>query len=65
MMSLIRQTAIPVIMVQDDTFMVAAKIDHLIVKIRPTDTEKIRSVESLIEEHVNVNRVLDLISTQQ
>lgn len=60
-MELIRRTYIPVIMVQDDTFTVAAKIDHLIVKIRPGDVEKIRSVETLIEEYVDVDRVVELM----
>lgn len=60
-MELIKRTYIPVIMVQDDTFSIAAKIDHLIVKIRPSDTEKIQSAEALIEEHVDIDRILDLM----
>jgi BioD-like phosphotransacetylase family protein len=60
-MKLIEQTSIPVIMSQEDTFTVAAKIDHLIVKIRPSDIDKIHATEALIEEYVDVNRILSLM----
>ncbi|MDO8682473.1 MAG: AAA family ATPase [Armatimonadota bacterium] len=60
-MDLIRRTFIPVIMVQEDTFTVAARIDHLIVKIRSSDIDKIRATEALIEEYVDIDRVLGLM----
>lgn len=60
-MDLIKRTYIPVILTPDDTFSVAAKIDNLIVKIRPSDTEKISSVENLIEEYVDIDRIIELM----
>ena len=60
-MALIRQTPIPVILVKEDTFTLAAKVDHLIVKIRPTDYDKIRDGEDLVEKHVNIERIIELI----
>ncbi|MBI2842724.1 MAG: AAA family ATPase [Armatimonadetes bacterium] len=61
-MDLIRRTYIPVIMVSDDTFSIVAKIDRLIVKIRPEDKDKIEATENLIEEFVDLDRILDLLS---
>jgi len=60
-MDLIRRTYIPVILVKDDTFTIAAKVDHLIVKIRPTDLDKIRATEEMVDQYVDVERILNLI----
>ena len=61
-MELLEKTAIPVIIVQDDTFSVASKIAKLIVKIRPNDVEKIRAAEAMLDEYVDVDRILELCS---
>jgi dethiobiotin synthase len=58
---LIRDLRLPVIQVKEDTFTVASYIHDLIVKIRPTDTDKIRATEKLIEEFVDIDRILELI----
>ena len=52
---------IPIIQVKADTFSVASYIHDLIVKIRPTDTDKIKATEALVEKHVDIDRILDLI----
>lgn len=59
-MSLIEHTSIPVILVEDDTFMVASKIAKLIVKIRSTDKEKIATTEQLVEDYVDVAKIFDM-----
>jgi BioD-like phosphotransacetylase family protein len=61
-MDLIKRTSIPVILVEDDTFTVATKVDHLIVKIRSDDKEKIQATEQMVEEFVDIRRMLELIS---
>ncbi|MEI6438466.1 MAG: AAA family ATPase [Candidatus Omnitrophota bacterium] len=60
-MRLIKELPIPVIMVKDDTFSVASKIDNLIVKIRPSAVTKIQAIEKLVEKYVDVGKILDLI----
>ena len=60
-MELLQKTAIPVILVQDDTFSVASKIAKLIVKIRPGDTDKIKAAEAMVDEYVDVDRILDIL----
>lgn len=61
-MDLVRKTDIPVIMVNEDTFTVASKIAKLIVKIRPSDTDKIRAAEELVEQCVDIDRLLQRLS---
>jgi len=56
-MELIRRTFVPVIMVKDDTFTTASKIDHLITKVRPGDTDKIQMAEEMVEAFVDVNAI--------
>lgn len=58
-MNLIPKTNIPVILVQEDTFSVASKIAKLIVKIRPGDGDKIGAAEELVDQYVNVDRILE------
>lgn len=56
-MDLVRRTYIPVIMVKEDTYSTASRIDRLIVKVRSTDTEKIRTTEELVRKYVDVDRI--------
>ena len=60
-MRLLEQVPIPVIAVEDDTFTAANKINNLIVKIRPGETKKIKATERLIEEYVDIDRILELV----
>jgi BioD-like phosphotransacetylase family protein len=62
---LIRRTDIPVILVEHDTFQLASNVDRLIVKIRASDTEKLRAAEALVCEYVDVDRVLELMEQAQ
>ncbi len=61
-MELIQRTFIPVISVAEDTFTVASKVNRLIVKIRPGDTEKVRATEEIFDEFVDLGRILEAIS---
>lgn len=56
---LISRTYIPVISVPDDTFTVASKVNKLIVKIRPGDSEKVRTTEETVAQYVDLNRILE------
>lgn len=58
-MDLVDKTGIPVILVGEDTYTVASRIAKLIVKIRPGDFDKIRAAEKLVDEFVNVERIIE------
>ena len=61
---LIRRTDIPVILVENDTYQVASMVDRLIVKIRATDTEKLKMAEELISKYVDIDRLIELMGEQ-
>jgi len=58
-MELVDKAGIPIILVEDDTYTVATKIAKLIVKIRPGDFEKIRAAEAMVDEFVDVDRIIE------
>lgn len=60
-MNLIGEIPVPVIMVEDDTFVAANKVHGLIVKIRSTELHKIRATQELVENYVNVDRIVELL----
>jgi BioD-like phosphotransacetylase family protein len=59
LLDLLRQSRIPVALTQLDTFSAAYHIREHIYKIRPCDAQKIAVVESLVEEHVDLDAILD------
>ncbi len=60
-MELCSRARMPVILVQEDTYTVASKIAKLIIKIRPGDTDKIRVAEEMVEQSVDIDRMLDIL----
>lgn len=60
-MRLIKNTSIPVIALKEDTYSVASKIHDIIVKIRPSEKEKIRIAVDLVERYVNIDKILEKI----
>jgi hypothetical protein len=58
-MELVARTYVPVILVKEDTYTVASKIAKLIVKIRPDDFEKISAAEAMVDEFVDVDRIIE------
>lgn len=58
-MRLIKKTSMPVIALKEDTYSVASKIHDIIVKIRPSEKEKIKIAVDLVERHVDVDRILE------
>lgn len=59
-LELIVKADIPAILVKDDTYTVASRISKLIIKIRPEDTEKILAAEEMVEQYVDIDRILSL-----
>ncbi len=63
--SLLRKTDIPVLVIKEDTYGVTSRIYDLMVKIRPTDTKKIQTLSWLIEEYVDVDALVATISNNE
>lgn len=61
-LKLIAASHVPVIVSPLDSFAVASKINSMIVKTLPGDTEKIDKIQSLIENYVEVDRLLSKLN---
>ena len=56
-LDLLYTSKIPIFMVEEDAFSIATKINHMIVKIRTEDKNKIAIAESIIETYVDVDQI--------
>jgi len=61
-LKLVKRTNIPMIMVSNHTYETAQKLNNLIVKIRPEDTEKIRDATALIKKYVDIDRIVEKVA---
>jgi hypothetical protein len=55
---IIEKAAFPVLLAEDDSYVVASRVHNLTVKTRPGDTEKISVIRDIIAAHVDVNKIL-------
>ncbi len=62
-MELLSRTRVPVILVTEDTYTTASRVNQMDVKINPADTTKIESVKSLVKKNVDVGAILELIGS--
>ena len=60
-LDLIAQSPLPIIASSLDSYSVASAIHSMTVKTLPGDQEKIARIQALVEEHVNVDRLLEKI----
>jgi BioD-like phosphotransacetylase family protein len=58
-MQLVEKTGIPVMLVEQDTFTVASRIATVTTKLNPGDTDKIRAAEQMVDEFVDVERIIE------
>jgi len=56
-LDLLYTSQIPLFMVEEDAFLIATKINHMIVKIRSEDKNKIDIARSLIDTYVDVDAI--------
>jgi BioD-like phosphotransacetylase family protein len=64
MMELIRQRSIPFISTQADVSSATTTIARMTVKTEVGDRDKIGLIQKLIQEHVQVDRIVDLVQRQ-
>ena len=59
--NLLKESKIPVLFCDSDTYTVAAQIENLTFKIQKTDKDKIREAMRLVKDNVNVDSILENI----
>ncbi|NIR67988.1 MAG: hypothetical protein GWN00_26420 [Aliifodinibius sp.] len=60
-MDLIKASGVPVMLVNQDSFSVATKINKSIFKLRAEESDKIKQSQDLIEEYVDVDGICELL----
>ncbi len=63
LLSLLEKTDIPVVFSPIDSYSIAKRIHSLTVKIQPGDREKIQRIQDLVARHLDVDRLLEKLST--
>ena len=58
-MKLLRESELPVITSPLDSYSIASTLHSMTVKTLPGDNEKIQRIQSLVEQHVNVARIIE------
>ncbi len=58
---LVKRTNIPIVMVKETTYETARRLNNLIVKLRPEDTDKIERATSLIKKYVDVEGIISKV----
>jgi hypothetical protein len=62
LVELIKSSHLPVIASPLDSYTVASSIHSMTVKTLPGDDEKIEKIQAMIEEHVEVDRLLEKLA---
>ncbi len=55
----LKNMKIPVMLANDDSYVVASKVHDLIVKTRPADVEKISLIRDIVAKNVNVKKIIE------
>lgn len=58
MLDMLRHTAIPVIGTDEESFAVTTRINSMTVKTQPGDLDKVSVIETLVRDHVDLDRIL-------
>ncbi|MDR2844793.1 MAG: AAA family ATPase [Puniceicoccales bacterium] len=61
LLSMLRQTNIPVVGTDAESFTVTTKINNMTVKTQPEDADKIPLIESLIQENIDLRALLKML----
>jgi len=58
-LELLASTRIPVVAAREDSYEIASKINNMTVKTQPQDQDKIPVIKKMIQDHVNLDRLLE------
>lgn len=62
LLELLHQTNIPVVISARESYATASKINRMTVKTQPQDTDKIPIIQDLIQQHVDLKRIMNAFS---
>jgi len=57
-LNFLKESKIPVLITKEDTYSIASRVHHIIVKIHPQDSAKIKMIVDMVEKYIDIDRVL-------
>jgi hypothetical protein len=57
-MELLQRSAISTLITKEDTYKIAARVNSMIVKLKPQDAQKIKIIVDMVEKHIDIEKVL-------
>ena len=60
-LSLMKHTDIPMLLVEEDSYLVATKINKMMVKLNPNEGTKITKIQEMIKSYVDLDQVCELL----
>ena len=61
-MNLLKNSSIPVLLCKENTYEVSSKVQGIVFKILPEDTDKIEQAKNLVREYVDTAAILEAVS---
>lgn len=57
-LNFLKQSNIPTLTTKEDTYSIASRIHHILIKLHPQDTSKIKTIVDMVEKYVDIDKVL-------
>ena len=57
-LALVKKIHIPTLLVKEDSFTVATKINQILIKLKHEEQDKILKIQELIKEHINIKEII-------
>ncbi len=58
-LELVRKSGIPMILAQEDTYLLASMVHDMMIKIKPHDKRKIKTAIRLVEEYIDIEKIIE------
>lgn len=60
-LNFLEQSNISTLITKEDTYSIASRIHHILIKLHPQDTSKIKIIVDMVEKYVDIDKVLSSI----
>lgn len=60
-LSMLKDSKIPVLVTEEETYSIASRVHSLVVKLKPQDSHKIKIIVDMVDKYVDIDNVLEHI----
>ena len=57
-MAFLEKSRIPALITKEDTYKIASRVNSMVVKLKPQDTDKIKIIVDMVEKYVDIDKVI-------